>query len=160
MLDDIEFRVSRPRTALMLLAGLVFVAAGMFLVGATEDWKSVIVGWVSIIFFGFISSRLIMDLFLGGVQIRIGSQGFEYVRFGVGRIPWSEVRDVEVLAFRGTRFVVLGLLNEEQWIARMSLFRRLKVKLDPLVGEPPFLVNHRGTDASLECLLKAIRRHM
>ena len=160
MLDDIEFSVSRPRTALMLLAGLAFVGVGIFLIGGTEDPMSVIVGWVSVIFFGFVSSRLVLDLLLGGVHIRIGAQGFEYVRFGVGRIPWSEVEEVRVLSFRGTKFIALGLHNEKQWIARMSLPRRLKTKLDPLVGEPPFMVNHRGTNVSLERLLREIQRHM
>jgi hypothetical protein len=112
------------RMGLILLGAFVFVVLGFWMVGLfgevpeSRRWPAGIaqlVGWASIIFFGFCAVVGIPRMFDKDAQLRISPDGILFKPWSKTTIPWQEIHDVSIWQHRRQKAIVLHLGHPEQY---------------------------------------------
>jgi hypothetical protein len=104
MADELTFRASRGKAALILLGAIVFVAIGYFM-RAEEPFM----GWACMIFFGLgIPVGLIMLFSPNSTYLRLDPEGFEMGSFvKKTRMKWTDVAGFELASIRGAKMIAI-----------------------------------------------------
>lgn len=128
-----EFRAhySRWRTLLLLLAGLGFVAAGLWMAGVLGEGPDPThrsgrlspelvpyVGWLGVIFFGLCLPFIAKRLFDAEPQVEIGRAGIRYAQWSDATIPWDEIGSVSVWSYKRQNTIILHLHRPEAFPGR------------------------------------------
>jgi len=104
MADELTFRASRVKAALILLACLVFVVIGFFM-----RREEPFMGWACMIFFGLgIPVSLIMLFSPSSTYLRLDPEGFEMGSFvKKSRTRWTDVAGFELASIRGAKMIAI-----------------------------------------------------
>jgi hypothetical protein len=102
--DQLTFRASRSKAALVMLGSLVFVIAGYFL-----RVEQPFMGWACMLFFGLgIPVGLIMIFSPNSMYLRLDTKGFEIGSFvKKTRIEWGDVERFELASIRGAKMIAI-----------------------------------------------------
>ena len=109
---------SKWRVLLLVLGSMIFVAIGLWMIGAfgpapssgryDSDWLA-FVGWFAVLFFGLCSVLWVRRLFIASEQIRIDRTGIYSRQWSDDMIPWSEITSVTTWTYRGQDVIVIHL---------------------------------------------------
>lgn len=121
---------------LSLLGAFMFVIVGIWLVVKHKEMTSLfmkfplailIVGIISILFFGFLAIVIIKKLSTQSDGLIISSKGITDNSSGIsaGFIPWTEITAITETSYAGQASVVIVMKNPEEFIAsQKSSFKR------------------------------------
>jgi hypothetical protein len=164
MMQDFVAYPSKWRLALLLLATIVFVVIGLWMIGLfgpppdTGRGDTAFVtffGWASVIFFGFCLIVLIRMMFDSGEQVRINQRGIYWKRWSTDTIPWSEVTDVSVWEMQRQKCIILNLLHADRYTST-TLMGRLAGANRRLTGGD-IAITLSGTDGRFADAMAAIK---
>lgn len=157
-------RNSRTRLVLMLIGSLLFVAIGLWMVGAFGEpprgggrraglnW----VGWVAIPFFGAAAAAIIAKLRDPGEQLVVDERGLIWRAWSDDVIPWNEIERIDERRIaRQTMFAVhlrdATRCPPTRWTGRISARQRG-------FGMGDLSLNLTGSDRSNDDLRAALAR--
>lgn len=112
---------SLRKLLLLLLASLVFVACGVWMVRdpGADEVEVILGGWLCIIFFGLCAIAFLAQLVLPKPRLTIDSCGITWTQRSDRTIPWSNIEDVDMLTVgRSQRYLVLWLSEPERYPPR------------------------------------------
>jgi hypothetical protein len=156
---------SRWRVGLIFLGALGLVAGGMWMVGAFGEVPSsrrysasytVLIGWLSIVFFGLCAVAIAKKFLDDRAQLKIGPSGIVWSPRSDLLIPWSEIADVTTWRYKGQKFIILHLKDPGRFPAR-GLTARLARANRKLTGGD-ISISLTGTDRSYDDAMSAIAR--
>lgn len=145
--DAVQYYAKRGKMLQIALFGLLFMAAGMFLIaigfGQGEDHS---------VFTGIIG---ILSLLLGVAGLGIGLRRLlslapalildkkgltdRTAAFGTGFVAWTDIRRIEPYTLRGQTFIGIELYEPEAFVRRQSALHRILTKANQ--GIVSFTVN-------------------
>lgn len=108
---------SLPKSIGLLIVGSVFVVGGIWLVYDgyvdTKSTSTVVLGWLSVLFFGMSSALILYRLIFGSnTPVILSQTGFVDKRLFRGEIPWSEIARVSVFSYRKASQIRMELTYE------------------------------------------------
>ena len=127
---------SRSRTALLCLAALAFVVAGLWMAGVLGPAPRVFrggprpvlatLGWLSVVVFGLALAFLMHRLVRPRPALVLDAHGFTdgATAAAVGRVDWSEVTGVAVTGTGQARALVVDVADEQALLQRLPAGRR------------------------------------
>lgn len=129
-------------------------------VPVTENYsyrKTVTLGWVCILLFGFCGIMWARRIAQVGEELRISPSGIRWVPWSDQTIPWSEIRDVGTwTSEQGIRTIVLHLYNPRAYPGRG--FQRLMRLANKMFVGGDIHLSLASTDRSLDEAMAAINR--
>lgn len=151
-------RVSRWRSGLLVLGSLVFIAAGVFVLGIHDPERPMLPfwGWAGIIFASLTAVAWTRQLFQTEPVLEIDGQGILYRRWSDDRIPWSAIARAEIGLIRRQKFLSLWLRDPDRYQSTRLLGK--VAKGNKLMGFGDIALNLTGTDQSFESMLRAVER--
>lgn len=150
-----------PWKMLMLLFGsLAFVAAGWWMIGATErtgrqSLETIhFFGWASIVFFGLCALILLWRLAtVRGPVITLTPEGIRDTRVSSDIIPWTAIRSITTWSHKGTSAMVLGLRAGEEEKLKLSAITRMTRGANKALGADGLSIVATGTKISHDRLM-------
>lgn len=127
-MEDIKIYSSLWRMMLLILACLLFVFAGIFILHMHRNMFHLVVGWVSILAFGccsiiFLFSFLKERLF-GQAHLTINDEELTYRRFRTIHVRFADVASFEVKELGDNEFIAINYKPdvERQMMQDASIF--------------------------------------
>jgi hypothetical protein len=121
----IEIGLNKLKIVLLLVASLLFVAGGIWLVKNPRIFHPSpllisIAGYLGIVFFGVIALFIINKLFNTGPGFVIDDNGIvdNSSTFSVGFIPWEDVVDVSVIEVSSQKLINIKVSDPTDYIKR------------------------------------------
>lgn len=164
-MDDFVAYWSRSRIALLALAAVPVVAAGLWMGGVFGPPPSssryqpefmFAIGWLSVVFFGLFGVMWVKRLFDGREQLRIGSAGIRAAQWSDQTIPWSEIADVTTWSYRSQKAIVLHLRDKTRFHGRGMAAMFSSVNRNLTGGD--ITISLTGTNRRVEDALSSIDR--
>ena len=146
-----------PGIALILEVAFGFVAVYLVL-GDSEALRTV--GWVGIAVLG--PSMLLLLWQMGKprpVALRIDDEGVEYVPFGAGKVPWSDIGAVRRTRAGTVPFLSLVLHDDARHRAAASAGGRKLIATNEQLGLPPFSIGFGELMPNLEEVWEHLLAH-
>jgi hypothetical protein len=165
-MSDFVAKPSRARIALIILGALAFVAIGLWMIGAfgappESSRKSpifiAVIGWVSILFFGFCGLAGIRMLFDTDVQVRINASGLYWKRWSDQTILWSDITDIGVWEHQRQKSIIVNLRDPDRYRSS-RLMGKLSGANRALTGGD-IAITLSGTDGRFDDAMAAIQHH-
>lgn len=133
------FWIGRALSAVALAVGSLFFMRAHTGISAAA-------GAVGIALFGSFALYALRQLLRGERRLALSTAGFDAADLGVGTIPWAEVEHVQSFGSREAPFVAFHVRDPGPWLARMSPWPRMIVRLLRAQGLPSFSINLIGVD--------------
>jgi hypothetical protein len=131
---------SKKRLVLFSLGSIVFVILGFWLTTASDEGQlGKLIGWSSIIFFGFGLGYLIFRFVKPTPALIISSKGIYDRASGAsaGLIEWQEIKEVRAFTFMDQKLLGIFVIDPETVIRRQSILKRQILRVNSaLVGTP------------------------
>lgn len=153
MTEDLIYYNSRKRHALLTLAGLAFVAMGVFMIVTKGNWA---LGLMTIVFFGAGAGVGAWQFFDARPRLQITDEGILDRTLGVGLIPWADITDAYVRSINHEYFVCLQVHDEAAYLSRLPALKRKLAGANVALGFTPLSINLSGVDLNAEQLLEYI----
>jgi Na+/melibiose symporter-like transporter len=148
----VHMTTARFEVYTVALALLAMAAGFAFAIGA-PDIKLQVLAWVGMVGFAVLSVMILVTRRIA--WLRLSPDGLEFSAFGVGPIPWKDIRGARSTSALGrVPIVALDLNNEEDYQARR---RGLRLRfLERLLLSSSFTIAPPSMDMSCDMLVKAI----
>jgi hypothetical protein len=169
-IDAFIARWSRWRVALIAAGSAGFVLNGLWMTGffgPTQPDRGdpayyLVVGWVSIVFFGACLLFAVKKLVTGGVACRIDAQGILEPRISPDPIPWQMISHARVVSIRSSGMFnrgqrMIGFDIAPDYAQRFSAIRRSLIAFNENTFGFSAALSPVGTDRSLADFVDAIR---
>lgn len=161
--DCFEARNAPWKKALAVVGAIVFVALGLWMVGAfgvdhPVGLKPLLAGWACIIFFGAIAIIGLRSLFDRSVVLRIDRRGIWSKRFSEATVPWSDITEVAAVKIQQQKMLGFKLLDADRF-PRKGVTRLSALTNDMLLGYP-LMIAVSETDRTFPQLEDAVARYL
>jgi hypothetical protein len=166
-MKDFRAHYSRWRVAMLLVACLGFVVAGLWMAGVLGEGPDPssgsrrippelvpYVGWLCAIFFGACLPIIAKRFFEKDAQVEIGRAGIRVRQWSDAVIAWDEVRGVSLWSYQRQRHIILHLHRPEAFPGR-GVAAKLSRANRMLTGGD-IAINLVGTDGSFDDAMAAI----
>lgn len=144
----------------VVLFGLGVWMAGLFGPPPTSSRFSstfiVVIGWFSILAFGFSGLIWSRRLFTKRAHVRIGSNGFFSAQWSDQTIPWPEIEDVTTWTLKGQKDIILHLRDPTRFPGRG--LAAISAGANRRLTGGDIAVSLNGTDRTVEEALASIAR--
>lgn len=127
-MEVVKIYYSLLRIMLLLLASILFVLAGIFILHMHRNVFELVVGWVGTLFFGccgilYLYSLLKERLF-DQAHLTINDEELTYRRYKTTHVRFSDVASFEVREFNGHDFIAINYKPdvERQMMQNASIF--------------------------------------
>lgn len=166
--QQIEIQLSKIKLLLLLLGSLTFVGLGLWFIITPPEihnsyWSSptkiLIVGYVSIIFFGLCALFIIRKLPDNKPGLIIDNLGLSDNSSGVsgGQILWSDISNISVIEIHRQKFILLKVKNPQDYINRQtSAFKRKMMKMNFNMYGTPLSLTSNSLKISFNDLYKLL----
>jgi hypothetical protein len=137
-LPERSIALSHTKATLLLIAALIFVAIGMWLILMPQaSFVSKALGGVGIVFFGACGVVAFKKLMQRGAGLIISAKGVHDQSSGTsaGFVPWKDVSAVQSSFVSGQKFVSLMLHDAQEYAQRGNALQQRLAQLNmSLVG--------------------------
>lgn len=139
-LETIKINRSLLKSMFSFIASLIFVILGVWcaqggLIGSRYGILSVPIGWISLMFFGSAGALILYKIILGPpVLVEFSPEGLIDWRNFKRQVLWSEISHVSSWSSGGKTFAILQFDPAIPKRSFLSLFGRMMLKLNPIVG--------------------------
>lgn len=156
---------SRWRYLVLLLASLGFVAGGVFILAMPAPKRGLhanksLAGWSSIIFFGGCALVAAWELVDSRPRLIIDDEGIYDRTLGVGRIPWSDIRNAYLRSIHENDFICLELRDSDDYLQRTNAVKRALASANAALGFTPISLNLSGVAADSNDILELILKKL
>ena len=170
--ERIEIPLSKAKLVMMLSGALLFVAVGCWFVldpPAIRNafWgnptRLAVLGYASIIFFGFCAGVLIRKLPDKKPGLIIDGSGLIDNSGGLsaGRILWADILSISILEIQRQKLLMLEVKNPEAYISRQrSLFKRKGMELNHRMYGTPLSITANALKVPFGELFDLLQRRL
>jgi hypothetical protein len=156
-MDPIVLGAARGRWLLLLVVALCFVAAGVLMIASGD---ALLVGWMSVAFFGACAVVFVWQLLDRRPRIVIDDRGILDRTLRVGVIEWGDVEGAYLRRIQGNPFLCLELRDPEKYTARLSPTLRRVVALNRTLGFTDLSLNLTGVDVAPELVEELVVKEL
>ena len=156
VLDGLKCYQSKKRLFRLWFLGLVLVAISYFST-TSDDAVTKVIGWLGIIFFGFLIILNTVRAFRPSVQVQIDNNGITDFRINFGLITWRDLKKVRIKNVRSQRFLCLEVANPEIYLSKLSATKRKLAEIDNALGIPRIVIGFSSLEPSIDAVVKYIR---
>lgn len=167
----ITIPLSKGKLLLTLLGAFAFVAIGIWFVLAPPTTYSsffgpaviIVIGIISILFFGGIAILVIRKLFDSRPGLIINEQGINDNSSGLsaGQISWADIEDFSVLQIQRQRLILILVKNPQDYIDRQSNgWKRKLMAMNYRQYGTPMSISTNGLKISFAELLEILKQHL
>jgi hypothetical protein len=155
----IEIENSPLKMVLLALVGILFVVLGIAFVqgwidGPAPDAVVRLVGWASIVFFGFCTIVIVWRLFTQrGPVVTITPQGIRDIRIVGDFIPWKAVRSISTWSFQRQKCMVLAVEPAVEHKLPLTRMARMTRDMNRELGADGLCVAGAGLKMDYDTLL-------
>lgn len=160
MPDRIEIKFSRVKMSLLLLLASVFVAGGIFILFRADELREKIIGWTSIIFFGFGAVVFVRQLLNTKPRIILDDEGIEDKSLDIGKILWDDIEAAYPNNIFTNKFISLKVRDVEKYLRRTSKPKRKLASYNQALGFETLNLNLVGLAVSQKDLMTLIKAHL
>lgn len=153
-MNEFIVKTSLRKSIIYLLGCLLFVVVGIFILSIANDISGKIIGFASIIFFGFGFIFLLYQVLNPRPRIIVDKNGITDRTLGIGRINWE---DIESAALQRD-FIALELNNVKNYLAKTSIFKRKLGRINKIMGFGEFNINLSLADAEPQVVFELMRK--
>jgi hypothetical protein len=159
---QIEIKLSKRKLTLMFVSSIIFVGLGVwFKINPTKFRSSFVqsttiifvAGFLSILFFGFVSFFIFKKLGDKQLGLTITDDGIMDNSSGVsaGHIFWSDVSAIKVAEVFNQKFLMLVVDNPEQYISRQSnAVKRKAMQMNFKMYGSPISISANGLQCNFQ----------
>jgi hypothetical protein len=159
-MDTIEVKFSRVKISLLILIALIFVIGGIFILFVGKDLRAKIIGWSSIIFFGFCLFVFLKRFLNTEPRIILDDEGIEDKSLDVGKILWEDIAAAYPNNIMTNKFISLKLKDVEKYSRRISKPKQKLASYNQSLGFETLNLNLIGLDISQKNLMTLITAHL
>lgn len=159
-MENIEIKLSRVKMFLLLLLALVFVIGGIFILSVAEDMRGQIIGWSSILLFGFGAVVFLIQLLNTAPRIILNDEGIEDKSLGIGKILWDDIEAAYPNNIFTNKFISLQVRNIEKYLQRTSKPKRKLASYNQALGFETLNLNLVGLAISQKDIMTLITAHL
>ncbi|MBN1463967.1 MAG: hypothetical protein JXQ69_01195 [Paludibacteraceae bacterium] len=134
-MNKIEIPISKTKTSLILLIGLIFVIIGALFILTPEKFTTslyrnpqtiLIIGIAAVLFFGAASIYGFIKLFDKRIGLSIDENGItdNSNASSVGLIEWNDIVEIKTEHFKYTKFILIYISNPNKYLKRVNGFKR------------------------------------
>lgn len=145
---------------LLLLLALVFVIGGIFILSVAEDMRGQIIGWSSILLFGFGAVVFLIQLLNTAPRIILNDEGIEDKSLGIGKILWDDIEAAYPNNIFTNKFISLQVRNIEKYLQRTSKPKRKLASYNQALGFETLNLNLVGLAISQKDIMTLITAHL
>ena len=142
-MEEIKIYSSLWRMMLLILACLLFVFAGIFILHMHRNMFHLVVGWVSILVFGCFGIILLFSFLkerlFGQAHLTINDEELTYRRFRTIHVRFADVASFEVREIGDNEFVAINYRPdvERQMMQEASIFSYLYRSMNKRLIDAP-----------------------
>ena len=161
-MENIQVKATRWKTLLLLFAAFGFVVAGIWMLLYPEmGMFNRGVGLVGVIFFGAAIPIGIKKLIINQVELELSEVNLIIKPESNNTIPlpWSEIKGFDILKIKGTKIIIIKVLNPKDYIDReTNPIRKALMKFNNSNYGSPFNFTGSGMNISTNKLLIELNR--
>jgi hypothetical protein len=137
---------------------LPFIIIGclMLVFPKSGSWKETLVGWSSIVFFGFGLIIFLRQIFDSRPRIVIDERGFFDRTLSVGTIEWQDIEHAYLNSVVGNPFISLRLNDPEKYLERAMNSQKKLARLNKYLGAETININVSGINKSPDEILAVV----
>ena len=153
-MKEIKIYSSLWRMMLLILACILFVLAGIFILHMHRNVFHLVVGWLTILFFGCCGIMLLFSFLkerlFGQAHLTINDEELTYRRFRTIHVRFADVASFEVRKLGDNEFVAINYKPdvERQMMQDASIFGDLLRSMNKRIIDAPDSIS--VTDISME----------
>lgn len=167
----ITIPLSKGKLLLTILGTFAFVAIGIWFVLAPPSTYipffgravTIVIGIISILFFGGIAILIIRKLFDQRPGLVIDKQGLMDNSGGLsaGQILWQDIEDIQVLQIQRQRMILILVNNPQDYLDRQSnAWKRKLMAINYRQYGTPISISTNGLKISFDELLEMLKHHL
>ena len=120
-MDKIEIKFSRTKLIFLALLALIFVVGGIFILSVAKDLRGKVIGWTSIIFFGFGLIVFLKQIMNTKPRIILDDEGIEDKSLDIGKILWDDIEAAYPNNIVSNKFISLKIKDVEKYLQKTSI---------------------------------------
>jgi hypothetical protein len=171
-MNKLEIPFSKTKMLLLIIIGFAFVAIGIILIISPEAFVStffrdsrivLLSGFISILFFGWVSIINLKKLFSNSIGLRIDENGIydNTNPYSVGLINWKDIVEIRSKKYKSSKFLLIFVSNPNYYLEKTKGIKRDIVDYNMSVFETPLYITtnslkykHRDLELLLNKKLK------
>lgn len=153
-MKEIKIYHSLWRMMLLILACLLFVFVGIFILHMHRNMFHLVVGWLTILFFGCCGIMLLFSFLkerlFGQAHLTINDEELIYRRVKTSHVRFADVESFKVREFNGHDFIAINYKPnvERQKMQKTSIFSNLYRSMNKRLIDAPESIS--STDISMK----------
>ena len=161
-MTDLVIPASRIKLLGQFVAGLVFVAGGLFLmvVPTRQGPFARLIGFVTVVFFGAIAVSILYRLVKGAPAIIINADGIVDHASGVsiGLIPWDQIGEVREYRVQDQVFLSIMPKDLDALLETQPRWKRTAIRANLSMGAAPLHVPQAALGVRVSDLVREIEQ--
>jgi hypothetical protein len=157
--DELLFKNSPAKMALLALCAAGFVAIPFALTGKVPFYKELLL-WIGAIFFSACLVALLARGLAVGPPMRLTRDGFEAKCYGVPFIPWTDVEAAWTTRIKSSDLLCMKLKNPDPIVERLAPFRRRTTQLNQKLGYGDVCLATAGMKPGFAELLAYVKKYI
>ena len=145
---------------IFVVAGIAFVVTPQTFEGKRSATFILVVGWLLVAGFGACFAVSVGQAFTRDPRLVIDGEGIEDRRLGLGKIPWSEIRELRLVRMHRVPLLALSLRDPAPWLERLPRLRRFAARTNQRMGLSPFVISLAATKQKAEAVHAIVREHL
>ena len=170
--EQIEIPLSKIKMTLTLMASLVFVCLGIWLLVSPPNIRNpnsgnsttiLIIGFVSVLFFGSVAITIFRKFFDKKPGLIISRKGVTDNSSGVsvGLIPWTDIQEIKVTEVKNQKFLMFIIENPQEYLNKVTNpLKRNTMKMNYKTFGSPISISAKALQTDFDKLEKLLRDKM
>ncbi|MFU2163320.1 STM3941 family protein [Streptococcus pluranimalium] len=137
MIEPIVIPSKKLGNMIYALGALMFVIFGLLFL-FSSDLFAILIGLLSIAFFGWVFIILIKRIFTSYSLLIVDEQGItdHSSALALGFVPWKDIENVQLRHMLNQTFISVSVKDQEAYLAKMSVLQRNATKANLKMGYP------------------------
>ena len=168
MEKEIRIPFNKVKLILFLTGSILFMICGIYFLlyqpnfdnlistkytFLSKNLGSFIIGFLALIFFGFIVIALLKKIFVDKYSIIIRKNEIinNTIGFSEKRISFSDIKTTSIFIFGSNEFIMIYLTNPKEYIDRQkNVFDKILMKLNNRFYKTPIMINKHAVNYNFE----------
>jgi hypothetical protein len=163
--DRVAIPLSKAKVVLLIVLALVFVVGGLWLFNIADAQSRYApiyvkaIALLSIGLFGLSGAYGLVRLFDDSPGLILDAEGIidNSSMAAAGRVPWREIRDIQVVSIGGQAFLAFIVTDPEKYLSKGNILSRMLVKANYKIYGAPIFIGARALKVKFEDLQEQIQ---
>ena len=151
---------SQKKSYIVSLLAAIILLIGSILLLFTG---AIIIGIIGVLFFGsclvFIIKKILSN---STIEVIVDKEGItdNSSAISLGFMSWEDIEQISIAEFNGDRYIQIHLKDEKKYLKKISMFKRIIVKLNKKMGFEVALISYNLTGIVPEQFIQAVEEYL